>query len=330
MTRTRAVTLTALVAASAMVFAACSSSPGQANSTTASSSAPASAPSSASSAPASGASSSAPASGAVASSGAASSGAAPSSGTAAPAGDAGCGAPHGPYTQPAAAAGSITTGSAELATSWNNLTSHGNSVYNANPQYFTQAQENYYSKDLKLVNNDSFIKCTVTSKDPLTVKYVIQPGVKWSDGVPVTADDLLLAWGAQSGEFNTGDLKTDADGNPIKQTNVVAFDSQSQGLALITKFPEVTDNNTTLTVVYDQPFVDYDLNLTVGMPAHVTAMHALGMTDADQGHRRPGRRVQDQGQGLVWPRSPTSGTPALTSRLCPATSPCTCRTAPTC
>src|ERR1700712_2842750 len=130
MTRTRAVTLTALVAASAMVFAACSSSPGQAPSTTASSSAPASAPS-ASSAPASGATSSAPASGAVASSGAPSSGA-PSTGTAQAAGTEGCGKPSGPYTDPGTPAGAVTVGFNELSTSWNNLTSHGNSVYSAN------------------------------------------------------------------------------------------------------------------------------------------------------------------------------------------------------
>jgi peptide/nickel transport system substrate-binding protein len=280
MTRTRAVTLTAFVAASALVFAACSSAPGQATST---SSAPSSASSANGPAPSgspasSGPASSGPASSGPASSGPAASGVAPT--TTPGSGTNGCGTPHGKYTDPGAAAGSVTTGSAELPTSWNNITSHGNSVYNTNPNYLTQAQINYYDKDLKLVNNDSFIQCTVTSKSPLTVKYVVQPGVKWSDGVPVDATDLLLAWGAQSGEFNTGDLKTDKDGNPIKQTNVVAFDSQSQGLALITKFPTISADNTSLTVVYDQPFVDYDLNLGPGVPAHVVAMHALGMTDA--------------------------------------------------
>lgn len=191
----------------------------------------------------------------------------------------GCGIPHGPYADPGAPKGQINTGSAELATSWNNITSHGNSVYNTNPNYFTQAQINYYDKDLNLVNNDQFIKCEKTSSDPLTVKYTINPNAKWSDGVPVDATDLILAWGAQSGEFNTGDLKTDKDGNPVAQDNVVAFDSQSQGLALITKFPEIGDNGKSLTVVYDQPFVDYQLNLAPGVPAHVVGMHALGLTD---------------------------------------------------
>ena len=264
-----------------MLFAACSSSPGQQSATSSSSgatssgsSAPASSPSGTGGAAPSGAATSG-----AATSGPATSGSVTPGTTQTPSGSNGCGAPHGPYTDPGAATGSVNTGSAELATSWNNLTSHGNSVYNANPQYLTQAQVNYYDKSLNLVNDDQFIQCTVTSKSPLTVEYKINKAAKWSDNVPVTAADLLLAWGAQSGEYNTGDLKTDKNGNPLPNQTAVAFDSQSQGLALITKFPTISADNSTLTVVYDQPFVDYDLNLAPGVPAHVTAMHALGITD---------------------------------------------------
>ena len=53
--------------------------------------------------------------------------------------------------------------------------------------------------------------------------------------MPITADDLLLTWIAGSGKYQTGTLKTDADGNPIAQPNVVAFDTASPGLALITQ-----------------------------------------------------------------------------------------------
>jgi len=293
MTRTRAVTLTALVAASSLLFAACSSSPGQQASSATSAptggSSASSAPSASgaatsgaatSGAATSGAATSGPATSGPATSGpAASSGAKSSTGTSAAGGADGCGKPHGPYTDPGAAAGTVTTGSAELLTSWNNLSSHGNSEYNTNPQYLTQAQEFYYDKQLTVVNNDSFIKCTVTSKSPLTVKYEINKDAKWSDGVPVTASDMVLAWGAQSGSFNTGDLKTDKAGNPIPQANVVAFDTSSQGLALISKFPTIADNDKTITVVYDQPFVDYQLNLYPGMASHVIGQKALGIAD---------------------------------------------------
>ena len=283
MTRTRAVTLTALVAASAMVFAACSSTPGQ--STPSTSSAPAATSGAATSAApvSSAAPSSGVASSGVASSGTASSGTASSgSGTATQAsGTEGCGKPHGPYTDPGAAAGTVVTGIDELASSWNALTTHGNSVYNSDPQYFTQAQVSYYDKSLNLINNDQFIQCVVTSKSPLTIKYTINAAAKWSDGVPVTADDLLLQWISQSGKFNTGAVKTDKDGNPLPNTGSdVAFDASGQGMALIKEMPTISTDRKSMTVVLTQPFVDYNLLFTAGVPAHVVGQKALGITDA--------------------------------------------------
>ena len=40
------------------------------------------------------------------------------------------------------------------------------------------------------------------SDDPLTVRYTIAPNARWSDGVPVTGDDLLLEWAARSGQLD--------------------------------------------------------------------------------------------------------------------------------
>jgi len=166
-----------------------------------------------------------------------------------------------------------------LASSWNNETTHGNSVYNANPIYLTQAQVYYYNTDLTVVNNDQFVTCTVTSKKPLTVEYKINKAAKWSDGVPVTADDFLLQWIAKSGKYATGELKTDANGN-ITGTTGVAFDAADPGAALITDMPTMSADGSTFTVVYSKPFVDYQLEFGPSLiPAHVVAQHALGVKD---------------------------------------------------
>ncbi len=276
MRRTRAVTLTALVAASAMVFAACSSSPGQAApsstaSTPASAGSSASAPSGSSSAAASapaGTAAGTPASTAPTGSGASNTG------------TNGCGTPHGPYTDPGAAKGTITTGLDELVSSWNNESTHGNSVYNTNPAYLTQAQIYYYDSKLNVVNNDSFVKCTVVTKSPLTVKYTINKAAKWSDGVPITADDLMLQWIAKSGKYSTGKLKTDADGNITGATGV-AFDISDPGAALITQIPTISADRSTLTVVFSKPFVDYQIDPfgPALIPAHVVGEKALGISD---------------------------------------------------
>lgn len=268
MTKTRAVTLTALVAASALVFAACSSSPGQAPVTTASTGA-------------SGAAVSAPSNTGTSSPGTASSGAPSSGGSGVPTtGDEGCGAPHGAYTDPGAATGTVTTGLDELVSSWNNETTHGNSIYNTSPVYLTQAQSYYYDSKLTVVNNDSFIKCTVLSKSPLTVQYVVNKAAKWSDGVPVTADDLFLQWVARSGKYSTGTLKTDADGNITGATGV-AFDTSDPGAALITQIPKISADRSTLTAVFSKPFVDYQIDPfgPAFIPAHVVGQKALGITD---------------------------------------------------
>ena len=202
-------------------------------------------------------------------------------------GDNGCGAPHGTYPDPGKPNGAVTSGSAELASSWNNQSSHGNATYNANPAFLTQASVYYYDKDLRVVNNDQFITCKVTKKDPLTIEYTINDAAKWSDGVPVTADDILLNWISGSGKYNTGEVKVDKNGVPLPSTGAnVAFDNTLPGMALITDFPQLDPNGKKITMVFSKPFVDYQLNLNSTMvPAHVVGMKALGSADAKAGNQ---------------------------------------------
>ena len=53
------------------------------------------------------------------------------------------------------------------------------------------------------------------SDNPLTVKYTINEGVKWSDGTPVTAADLVLQWAAFSGYYDDAD----AEARPERPTS---------------------------------------------------------------------------------------------------------------
>lgn len=270
MRRTRVVAVTSLIAASAMVLAACGSSPGQATDTGSGSTPSSQSQSSSEDTGSSGTGSSA----------------APTS-SAAPAAEAGqvggsaCGTPHGPYDQPSGEpTGTVKAGFNELATSFNNLTGHGNSTYNANPVYLLSGPGLFYYNDKnELINNDSFGTCTIESLDPLTITYKINSGVKWSDGVPVTAADLVLNWAADSGEYNTAEVEYDDNGN-LKPTTGIAFDASSPGSAFITDWPKVSDDGQSVTFTYSKFYVDYDINITVGVPAHVVAMHALKESDA--------------------------------------------------
>ncbi len=282
MTKTRAVSITALLAASALVLAACGNT-GQAGQTTPSvaTSAPdtsgAGAGSSESSAPPATDSSASSSSGGGSGS---SSGTATASGSSAPpSGDAAaCGKPHGAWTAPASTGGSVNVSLNEGMTSWNGANAHSNSVYNAYPLNLTQANIQYYDDQLVLNNTDSFVTCKKI--DDSTYSYTVNKAAKWSDGVPVTAADMFLTWAAQSGVFNTGEVQTDEAGNLVK-SNAIAFDTSSEAFQLVKEMPKISDDGQTITLKYSEFFVDTVLSPPQPqVAAHVVAMHALGETDA--------------------------------------------------
>src|SRR5699024_2179383 len=97
----------------------------------------------------------------------------------------------------------------------NTDSSTGNATANTIVDYLMNDQVVYYDGDLNLVNDTGFVTQEKVSDDPLKVKYTINDNATWSDGVPVTAADLLLYWGAISGNFNTQKFDTDEEGNPV-------------------------------------------------------------------------------------------------------------------
>lgn len=170
--------------------------------------------------------------------------------------------------------------------SYNNNTSFGNATANANIVYLTSGAFNYYDNGPTLLKDESFGTYELVSEDPLTVKYTVADDVQWSDGTPVDGADLLLAWAANSGVLNTPDFDpgefTDPETGEFTDeypTDVVYFDGAiGAGLQLVTETPEIDGKS--ITLVYDEFFVDWELVFGVGLPAHVVAQRALGIDDA--------------------------------------------------
>ncbi|MGO2004382.1 ABC transporter family substrate-binding protein [Arthrobacter rhombi] len=152
--------------------------------------------------------------------------------------------------------------------SFNDNTAKGNVDINSKIAYTTQSQFNYIDNDLKVQKNEKFGKYEVESEDPLTVKYTINEGVKWSDGEPVNADDMMLAWAIQSGHFN--DAKTDDAGEVTAGTNYFDYAGDTSGLAL-TDVPEIGDDNRSITLKYSKPFADWETSFGMMGAAHVVA-----------------------------------------------------------
>jgi peptide/nickel transport system substrate-binding protein len=181
---------------------------------------------------------------------------------------------------------SLTVGWNQPFYSYNSDTSNGNATANANVLYLMNSDFWYYDADSVLQKDETFGTYEKTSDDPLTVTYTVGPDTKWSDGTAVDAADLLLTWAAQSGNVNTlapEDVKYDeATGLPNNTEGEAYFDSSSAGLGLVTQTPEISEDGKSLTLIYDEPFADWELDMSVGVPAHVTAMKALGITDAQE------------------------------------------------
>ena len=198
--------------------------------------------------------------------------------------------PGGENSGGAKSGGSVSVMWNQPLYSLNNNTSFGNATANANIVYMMNDSFNYYDKDLNLVKNESFGKYEKVGDDPLTIKLTLSDKAKWSDGTPVTAADLILAHGAISGLYNNvsedeqkglanedGTLKKAGDGK-------VYFDASNPSWALIKDFPEVGDNNKSLTYKYSKPYADWEKGLiTPGLPAHIVAKRALGEADATKG-----------------------------------------------
>lgn len=130
-------------------------------------------------------------------------------------------------------------------------------VYNSNVTYMTWGAFNYYDNTPKLVKQTKFGTYELVSKDPMTVKYTVNKGVKWSDGVQEGAADLLLQWASSLTKYN------DEKG--------VNFGSITAGSLPLdeSSVPVVGDDGRSITFKYAQPFVDWEqLAFNPGIAAH--------------------------------------------------------------
>ncbi len=161
--------------------------------------------------------------------------------------------------------------------SFNPDTAKGNVDINSKIEYATHSDFNYINNDLEIVKNEKFGSYEVVSEDPLTVKYTVNEGVKWSDGEPIDAGDLMLSWAVMSGHFN--DAKTDKEGEVVSGHNYFDYAGDTSGLGL-TDVPEIGEDGRSITLVYEKPFADWEISFGVGVPAHVVATQG-GLADED-------------------------------------------------
>ena len=71
------------------------------------------------------------------------------------------------------------------------------------PQAFARVLTgfNYHGPDGQIVGDHDFGSISVVGRTPLVLDYEINPNAVYSDGKPITCDDMVLAWASQSGRF---------------------------------------------------------------------------------------------------------------------------------
>ncbi|HWF29874.1 MAG TPA: ABC transporter substrate-binding protein [Mycobacterium sp.] len=114
----------------------------------------------------------------------------------------------------------------------------------------------YHGPDGQVVADHDFGTISVVGGSPLVLDYQIADNAVYSDGKPVTCDDLVLAWAAQSGRFPGFDAATQA--GYVDIANIECSPGQKKAR---------------VSFVPDRSVVDYTqlFTATSMMPSHVIA-----------------------------------------------------------
>lgn len=175
----------------------------------------------------------------------------------------------------------VVVGVVGTPTSFNPGTAHGDTAANRAVADYLHETFGYLDDQLQVVGNGGFGEVERISADPLTVQYKLFDDRYWSDGTPVTLDDLLFGWAVRSGWFD--DAVYGADGSVVSGTRY--FDtgadaaSDDEGIRATAR-PKVDRTENTITVVYDDPFADWNREWLLDMPVHAVAERAgVGVSD---------------------------------------------------
>ena len=164
-------------------------------------------------------------------------------------------------------------------TSYNNITPDTNIVINGDVQYLTGQNFYFYDDKLNIVPNPKLAtwKVTKSKSTDFEVTYTVAPGRVWSDGVPITAADLLLWHVLSSSDYS----KSAGLGDPAGATGG-AFNSVLYGGVYdshIAGIPTLSADQMSITFKYDSKIPDYLLNGPgMAQPVHALEELAAGKT----------------------------------------------------
>ena len=133
----------------------------------------------------------------------------------------------------------------------------------------------YYNEKPALVKNTTFGSYQVVSKNPLRVRYTVNPGKVWTDGTPITAVDLLLSHVVSSSSYSLGA----GLGDPEDEDVSPGFNSEGYG-GIYDEFhvylPTLSPDKMSLTIEYSSPIPDWEILAPGPAPVHALVHMAEG------------------------------------------------------
>ncbi len=134
------------------------------------------------------------------------------------------------------------------------------------PQAFARVLTgfNYHGPDGQIVGDHDFGTVSVVGRAPLVLDYEINANAVYSDGKPITCDDMVLAWAAQSGRFPAFDAANRAGYSDVASVDCAPGQKKAR-----------------VSFAQDRGFIDFGqlFAATSMMPSHVIA-DELGLGDA--------------------------------------------------
>jgi peptide/nickel transport system substrate-binding protein len=161
---------------------------------------------------------------------------------------------------PVKSGGSITFALDEDVAGWNVLQANDNEFVLQEILDQTWPQAFVTHPDLKPHLNTALLtSAKVTKTEPQTVVYKINPKATWSDGTPISAQDFIYNWQAQSGNPKYKDL----GGKAFLAASTSGY----------SQIKSVTSSNggKTATVVFSTPYSDWKALFSPMVPAHIAS-----------------------------------------------------------
>lgn len=155
-------------------------------------------------------------------------------------------------TEPVASGGEITIAATSPITDWNPISAAGDTTGQRQQQWPLYPHTFSTLPDTSVVLNEALLSSAdIIETDPMTVEYVLQDGVEWSDGTPISVDDFIYTQAVQ---------------DPAKCEDCLA--AFTEGYTSIESI-EANDDGQTITMVYSEPFAEWRTLFNYILPAHI-------------------------------------------------------------